>query len=338
MRVINYARPDAPKMPLLWPEYKQERIEWAWTMYLQRMEDSEWLEDDNIPCLHILAGTEKFAEAFGCKVHRPRDSCFTGAIPMIHSPEDAEKVKIPRLEDTPLMLLFDIADELRDRAGKDAIFRIPGMMCPMDMGATIWDKTDLFVSMLDEPESVKALCAKCRDFLVQFADAWFERYGHDEFLGHYPGYYMNTGISMTVDEIGNVSSEMYKEFFEEDLHFLSERYGGMGIHCCANSKHQWENLKRIPGLKLLNLDRPEAVLRESYEYFRDIAAMWPEKMEHNVPEPMENPRMDSIPKGCHLVLTANASTRDEALRALEHMNREYRVSARKYTPAQVQRP
>ena len=108
--------------------------------------------------------------------------------------------------------------------------------------------------------------------------------------------FMDGGLSITVDEIGSISSEMYREFFEEDLRTLSQRYGGLGVHCCANSRHQWETLRRLPGLRMLNLVRPEKVLRESYEYFKDTAAKWPEKMEGGIPEPMSNPKKEELPE------------------------------------------
>ena len=110
--------------PPLWPEYKQERIEWAWKNYLADMEKIKWLEDDSIPYLSLISGTEIFAEAFGAKVYRPEDN-MPCAIPFISSPKEAEKIKIPRLENTPLMDLFDIADELKRRGGTEAILKLP---------------------------------------------------------------------------------------------------------------------------------------------------------------------------------------------------------------------
>ncbi len=320
--LVNYHAPDSPPSPPLWPELKQERIEWSWQTWLRDMEKSTWLEDDAIPCMMVLKGTEVFAECFGCEAHRPLYS-YTGAKPMVFSPKEAAKVRTPRLEDTPLMMYFEMADELRARAGRDVIFRIPGIPSPMDIVAQIWDKSDLFPTMLEDPEAVMDLAARVRPLLVAFIDEWFRRYG-TEFIGHYPAYYMEGGLSITVDEIGNFSSDMYREFVEEDLRMLSQRYGGLGIHCCANSRHQWENLSRLPGLRLLNLCRPEKTLWESYTYFRDITAMWPEKMEHNVPEPMVNPPKAALPEGVHVILSENAATRDDALRIAERLHREYR--------------
>ncbi len=91
---------------------------------------------------------------------------------------------------------------------------------------------------------------------------------------HYPDYYLPYGVTMSVDEIGVVSKQMFNKFFLPELAELSQRYGGLGMHCCANSRHQWENFKKIPGLWLLNLNQPEDILRQAYPFFADFAPQW----------------------------------------------------------------
>ena len=88
---------DTPDMPPLWREKKQERIEWAWESYTRHMERIEWLDDDSVPFLNNITGTELFAEAFGCDVHRPPESnpC---AMPLIHGSEGVSKLKVPDLD------------------------------------------------------------------------------------------------------------------------------------------------------------------------------------------------------------------------------------------------
>ena len=65
--------PEAPARPPLWPQKKRERIEWALTLYEQRMARAEWLADDMVPGLLVTTGTEIFAAAFGCPVLQPED-------------------------------------------------------------------------------------------------------------------------------------------------------------------------------------------------------------------------------------------------------------------------
>lgn len=47
--------------PLLWPEKKQERIDWSWNQCQRMLEASSWLDDDRIPRLSADTGTEIFA-------------------------------------------------------------------------------------------------------------------------------------------------------------------------------------------------------------------------------------------------------------------------------------
>jgi len=308
--------------PPLWPEYKQERIEWAWKDYLAGMEKVQWLEDDSIPFLSLISGTEIFAEAFGAKVYRPKDD-MPFAIPFVTSPQDAEKVKIPRLEDTPLMDLFDIADELKRRGGSEALLKLPDIQSPMDVVAVMWDKADLFPSMVEAPEAVKELSEKVRTLQMEFLDTWFARYG-TEYISHHPDYYMDGGITMSVDEIGSVSSHMFEEFFAQELAAFSERYGGIGIHCCANAKHQWKHLKEVPGLVMLQLSQPPSVLDESYGYFQNAAAMWPCMCDlKNKLQPRNRMRMEEYPKGSRIVITEITQTKDEAIRLAETLKEEY---------------
>ena len=78
---------------------------------------------------------------------------------------------------------------------------------------------------------------------------------------------MEGGITVSEDEVGAVSSEMFAEFFRDELVALSERYGGIGVHCCAHAQHQWDHFKSLPGLRLLNLNQPHAVVAEAYDFF-----------------------------------------------------------------------
>lgn len=263
---------DLPQHPPFWPKQKkQEWIEYAWKLYNLHMERVEWLHDDNIPHLDLLTGTEIFAEAFGCKVHRAEGQ-MPCALHMISSASEVSKIKVPDLSVSPLAEIFEIADELKRRAGKDAIFRIPDIQSPMDIAALIWDKSDFYMALIDEPEAVKELAHKTSQLLTSFMDEWFKRYG-TEFIAHWPAYYMNKGLTLSEDEIGVVNSSMYDEFFLPELVNLSNRYGGLGVHCCANAKHQWNGLKKISGLRLLNFNQPKEVTKEAFKYFADSVPM-----------------------------------------------------------------
>jgi hypothetical protein len=272
---------DEPQRPPLWPELAPQRVEWAWQHYQWQRRRAEWLPDDTVPCLQVATGTEIFAEAFGCPVRRPPDQ-MPFAQPAIHAAGQVASLAVPDLANSSLAYLFGMADQLRERAGPEALLRLVDIQAPMDIAALIWDKSDFLAAMITAPEAVCELSAKVQQLLTAFLDEWFARYGR-HFVAHYPDYYMDAGVTVSVDEAGAVSPAMFARFFGEQLRSLSQRYGGIGIHCCANARHQWPHFARVPGLRLINLHQPHAVLAEAYAAFGPQVAQLHYGFEHTGP-------------------------------------------------------
>lgn len=258
-------RTKLPPAPPLWPDKANERIERRWAEYEIMCTKAALVDDDRVPYLNHQTGTEIYAEAFGCKVHRPVDN-MPFALPLVTSAAEADRIKMPELSRSSLAYLFDIADELYRRGGPDALMKMVDIQSPMDTVALIWDKNDLFCAMIETPEAVKALSEKVRDLMVAFFDEWFKRYG-TTFIAHHPDYVMHRGLTMSVDEVGAINPEMFLEFFRDELVFLSEHFGGLGIHCCADARHQWGNFRDLPGLKLINHHLPPT--RDAGQYLMD---------------------------------------------------------------------
>jgi hypothetical protein len=312
--LIRYA-PELPSRPWPNPELKQSRIEWIWKNYEYHLQRMAWLDDDTLPCLDMLTGTEIFAEAFGCQIYRPEDN-MPFALPLVTSVQEAGRLKIPSLDTPSLALVFEMADELRHRAGPDALFRLVDIQSPMDIAALIWEKKSFYAALIEAPEAVLELVTKVRTLLITFLDEWFHRYGC-EFIAHYPDYYLPQGLSLSEDEIGAVSQRMFRIFFLPELVELSKRYGGLGVHCCANAQHQWKNFQKIPHLRLLNLNQPESILREAYTSFADISPQW-----HYGWDPGGNPVdwLAQLPENAHVVIDVAAETKEQALTLAGQLN------------------
>jgi len=121
---------------------------------------------------------------------------------------------------------------------------------------------------------------------------------------------MEGGLSISEDEVGAIGTAMFEQYALPDLAALSGRYGGLGMHCCANARHQWNGFLTIPGLRLLNLVQPEAVLKEAFGFFAGHVAqmhVW-----SGDGEPWTWPAQR--PAGARIVYGATAADRDEALR------------------------
>lgn len=251
----------------------KERIDYGVRLYERQLEKMRVVEDDSVPHLHPLSGTEIFAEAFGCPVHYPGDN-MPFALPLIHNVAEVSKVKVPDLFSTALAEYFEIADGLRTRCGTDVLVRLPDIQSPTGIAALIWEKEDFLASLILEPDAVMEVAGKVYELLCAFLDEWFGRYGV-EYIAHYPEYPMCGGVTLSEDETGSVSSAVFRDLFRPWLVKLSERYGGLGIHCCANSRHQWENFKELPDLRLVNLSRPPETLFESLAFFADKCVQMP---------------------------------------------------------------
>jgi len=282
------------------------------------LENLEWLEDDRIPSpngVGVVTGTEIFAEAFGCKVHQPEDH-MPFALPLVKTAAEAAKLKTPDWSATPLHDLLEDHANLRAGLGSGIAhtFKLPDMQTPMDICALIWDKNEFFPAMIEAPEAVKELAHKVKTLLYSFLDEWFRVFGAD-FIAHCPDYYMPRGISMSEDEIGSVGPEMFREFFLPTLVEMSRRYGGLGIHCCAESKRHWDAFKEIPGLKLLNLGAPGFTAREAYEFFAEHTAQYHGYTVSLAP----GSDLSGLPRNARAVLEAGANNRDEALRLAEKL-------------------
>ena len=299
----------ANKRPLPWPGLINERIEWAYEAYNQKLAQAEWLPDDSLPVLSPYTGTEIFAEAFGCRVSYPgNDMPF--ALPKYRSSAEAASMKVPEVHDTPLGSLFEIARRLRQKAGPDAILQLPDIQSPLDIAALILEKEAFYIAMSEEPQVIRELTAKTKALLTAFLDEWFKEFGAS-YAAHFPAYYMEGGVTLSEDEIGAFSPDMFNEYVLGALNEMSERYGGIGIHCCAFSERQWPNLLNVKGLRLLNLVRDSRFIRRSLSYFGDAAAHWPMELS---PASASGPDwFSACPDGVRVVLTYKAEDRAEAL-------------------------
>ncbi len=312
--LIRYA-PGLPPRPLPNPELKAQRLEWIWLNYLYFTERMDWLADDTLPCLDLLTGTEIFAEAFGCPVHRPPDN-NPFALPCVRSAAEAGRLAVPTLDAPPLALVFELADELARRAGPQALFRLVDLQSPMDVAALIWEKSDFYAALLTDPPAVFELVEKVKALQFAFLDEWFCRYGR-QCIAHYPEYYMPQGVTLSVDEIGVVSGKLFQQYFLPELQAFSLRYGGLGMHCCANARHQWAHFKQIPNLRLLNLNQPGRALIDAYPYFARFTCQWHYDQSLEPRPPLD--WLAELPKDVHLVVDVTAQSKDEALRLADQL-------------------
>ena len=156
---------------------------------------------------------------------------------------------------------------------------------------------------------------KTKALLTAFLDDWFTEFG-TSYIAHYPTYYMEGGVTLSEDEIGAFGTEMFNEFIVGALNEFSEKYGGIGIHCCAASEHQWKNISRVKGLRILNLVKDPGFLKRSIKFFGNSVAHWPQG---GMPKADSEPDwMTGCPDDVRVVLSYRATSRTEAIETAKH--------------------
>ena len=91
-----------------WPDRVEQRIERRWAEYELMCRKTKLVDDDRVPYLSNVTGTEIFAESFGCAVHRPHDT-NPFALPLIHRAAEADALKTPELSASSLACLLRLA-------------------------------------------------------------------------------------------------------------------------------------------------------------------------------------------------------------------------------------
>ncbi len=182
--IAYYPKPVAA--PMFWPDRMEERVNYGVRLYEAQVERMAWLDDDFIPYLCPATGTEIYAEVLGSKVYRPHNN-MPFARHFIENAAQAAKLYIPDPSHTRLMDIVELGRRIRDKTDAAAIMKLPDVQSPMDILAQIWDKTDLYASMLDEDcenlilDLGQALCR----FLTRFLDIWFAELG-TSYISHCP--------------------------------------------------------------------------------------------------------------------------------------------------------
>ena len=120
--------------------------------------------------------------------------------------------------------------------------------------------------------------------------------------------------------MGLIGPETFREFFSEEIDALSERYGGIGIHCCADAEHQFENFYNVKNLKLMNLYRPPESIRAAYKLFARRCVQCHGTLTNGRAAALPFDVNETYPAGSRIIFREYAEDIDDARRLLERYN------------------
>lgn len=243
----------------------------------------EELDDDAVPSVHDThTNTGVFASAFGCPLHVYAEDTPAAALSIVATPQEADRLAQPTINAPVLERIFDYARLIRRELGPDVPITVPDIQSPFDIAALVWKKEELFVAMTEAPDAVQRLTEKCFHLLMAFWEAFRREIGNVNFL-HCPIVWAppEMGVSLSEDEAGALSCEMFERFCLPWLMRISERWGGLSMHCCAAADHQYPMFRKIPNLRALNrvfTHGPEAAIQAFSGHAVLVLAWYPEEM------------------------------------------------------------
>lgn len=206
------------------------------------------LQDDSVPVASLTTGTHLFAQAFGCNVHSYIDNnpC---ALPLVNNAAEADQLEMPDIWKTEcIQRVFELGQLVLKELGPETALGPCDLQSGFDIACLVWNKEDLLCSTALDPDAVKRLSRKCAQTLKTFLTE-FRREFPTLSPCNCPGCCWTPpelGPWLANDECGTMNGEMFEEFCLPELIELSEAFGGLGMHCCADAEHQFPHFNKIP--------------------------------------------------------------------------------------------
>jgi len=228
-------------------------VPWVVENYERQVRMLEAVGDDSVPVARLSTGTQLYAAAFGCRVHEYADTnpC---ALPLVRTAAEADAIVEPTIDESrQLSRVIELGHLVQEALGKEAFLGPCDVQSGFDTASLIWSKEDFMLAMVDEPEAVKRLVGKCAHLLSAFLGRLREEFPRLSPC-HCPAAWAppEMGPWLSNDECGAFGNAHFEEFVLPELVELSETFGGLGMHCCADAEHQFPLFRRIPGLYAFN--------------------------------------------------------------------------------------
>ncbi len=132
----------------------------------------------------------------------------------------------------------------------------PDLQGPMDVCDLLWG-SDLFLAVVDTPETVHAFLELIVATYVRFLQQWFVQVppAANGLHTHW-NLVMRGQVMLRDDSAMNFSPEMFERFIAPYDQQVLEAFGGGCIHFCGRGDHYIAHLSRLRGLQGVNLSQP----------------------------------------------------------------------------------
>jgi len=208
------------------------------------------LPGDTIPVFWPDMGTIALASVFGGDILRESESDLNWIKPVFSSLEEAVTIEMPDVLSGQVKVEFDRCRRWRDMTKGKWPVSPPDMQGPVSIASMLIDQSELIVGMYEKPDIVKRILRVCADVILEVLKIYEMEFG--EALAHstWPHVWFprDFGMMLTQDSIPSLSPRLYEEFELPLVKELSEKAGGLYIHCCGVFEYALEGLKQVPNI------------------------------------------------------------------------------------------
>ena len=208
-------------------------------------------------------GVSNVATAFGCGLFTmPRETdTLPNAIKLSEEArEDLAEKPLPDQYAGNFASIYRMAKLYREiktaypRIGRYVHIEQPDLQGPMDNLELIWG-SDLFYSLVDEPELIHAMLKKITAYIEMQMEAWLSVFPENRGTASYFRHREKGCIVLRDDSAMNLSPAFFEEFIVPYDGEILQKYGGI-VHFCGKGDHFIPILSTLKGLRGINMSQP----------------------------------------------------------------------------------
>ena len=174
---------------------------------------------------------------------------------LYHALEEVENLKRPDIMAAELpQMVMETMRYFRKMTGDRLDICLTDTQSPNDSASLILDTTAFFTASLAETERLEPFMHLLTDVMIEFSEMQFEALGP---TASHPGHgFLSApglrGIAVSDDNMAVISKPSYRNTALPYNNRLGEHFGCVSIHTCGNFKQNYEIVKQVKNLQLVD--------------------------------------------------------------------------------------
>lgn len=187
--------------------------------------------------------------------------------PLIETPDDIDKVKIPDVSQRRTGEILDLTKKLMKQYPEEVAIRFPDIQSPLGVAELMWGDS-FYESLLLYPDEIHELLKKISSFTISYVKELQNIMGGRANPCCFPHIFASPGGYYIADDTNSmVSAEMHLEYSVEYINRITDEVGPVYYHSCTWLQIYFENIKKIKNAMAKNWsiivsDDPAEILKE----------------------------------------------------------------------------